>query len=138
MRVCGVPELYVADGQTLRACELVLSILLPLGEHLQIQDDFLDYSGLPEQIGKIGTDIVDKCSWCVNLELAVATPDQRAVLDANYGRRHAEKEARAKEVYNAVGLRERYQAYEEGVKARPGARCADCGCPSLRGMWMEC
>jgi len=119
MRMCGVPESYDVDGQTVRPYDLALSILLPLGEYFQIQDDFLDYAGTPEQIGKIGTDIVDnKCSWCINVALAVATPDQRAILDANYGRKDAEREARVKEVYDAVGLRERYRAYEEGVKAK--------------------
>ncbi|KAG6380014.1 farnesyl-diphosphate synthase [Boletus reticuloceps] len=119
MRVCGVPESYEVHGQTVRPYEVALSILLPLGEYFQIQDDFLDYAGTPEQIGKIGTDIVDnKCSWCVNVALAEATPEQRAVLDANYGRKDGEKEARVKEVYEAIGLRERYRVYEEEVKTR--------------------
>ena len=30
------------------------SILLPLSEYFQIQDDFLDYSATPEVLGKIG------------------------------------------------------------------------------------
>ena len=47
-----------------------LDILVPLGEYFQIQDNYLDYSGMPEQIGKISTDIVDnKCSWCINTAL---------------------------------------------------------------------
>ncbi|KAI9462121.1 farnesyl-diphosphate synthase [Boletus coccyginus] len=132
MRVCGVPESYVVDGQTVRPYELALSILLRIGEYFQIQDDFLDYAGTPEQIGKIGTDIVDnKCSWCVNVALAVATPEQRAVLDANYGRKDAEREARVKEVYEAVGLRERYRVYEEGVKEKLDALIA--GVPEPKG-----
>ncbi|KAN0078395.1 Isoprenoid synthase domain containing protein [Tylopilus felleus] len=119
LRLCGVPESYVVDGQTVRPYEVALSILLPLGEYFQIQDDFLDYAGTPEQIGKIGTDIVDnKCSWCVNVALEVATAEQRAVLDANYGRKDAAKEGKVKEVYEAIGLRERYRVYEEGAKER--------------------
>ncbi|KAK0430380.1 Polyprenyl synthetase-domain-containing protein [Armillaria borealis] len=43
-----------------QAHALPKSILIPLGEYFQIQDDFLDFSGTPEQIG---TDILDnKCS----------------------------------------------------------------------------
>ncbi|KZP19029.1 terpenoid synthase [Athelia psychrophila] len=96
--------------------QLALNILLPLGEYFQIQDDFLDYSGTPEQIGKVGTDIVDnKCSWCINTALAVATPAQRKVLDENYGQKNTAKEERIKALYEEVGMRERYSAYEEGT-----------------------
>ena len=119
MRVCGVPEAYAVRGATVRPYEVALSILLRIGEYFQIQDDFLDYAGTPAQIGKVGTDIVDnKCSWCVNVALSVATPEQRAVLDANYGCKEADKEARVKGVYEAIGLRERYRAYEEDVKGQ--------------------
>ncbi|KAF8129027.1 farnesyl-diphosphate synthase [Boletus edulis] len=118
MRVCGVPESYEVHGQTVRPYEVALSILLPLGEYFQIQDDFLDYAGTPEQIGKIGTDI----------------PEQRAVLDANYGRKDAAKEAKVKEVYEAIGLRERYRVYEEEVKTRLDGLIASV--PEPEGMWM--
>ena len=65
-----------------------LEILLPLGEYFQVQDDYLDCYGAPEVIGKIGTDILDnKCSWNINVALANATPEQRKVLDENYGRK---------------------------------------------------
>ncbi|KAF7798327.1 hypothetical protein EIP86_009548 [Pleurotus ostreatoroseus] len=111
MYLCGIS--HNAEGQDPYA--LASSILLPLGEYFQVQDDYLDFAGTPEQIGKIGTDIIDnKCSWCVNTALAAATPAQRAVLDANYGKKDAECEARVKEVFVAVGLHERYSAYEEG------------------------
>ncbi|KAF9244256.1 farnesyl-diphosphate synthase [Melanogaster broomeanus] len=119
MRVCGVPETYTLDGQTIEPYKLALSILLPLGEYFQIQDDFLDYAGTPEQIGKIGTDIVDnKCSWCVNVALSVATPKQRKVLDENYGQKDAAKEAAVKALYEELRLRERYAVYEESAKER--------------------
>lgn len=115
----GVPESYTLEGKTVEPYKVALSILLPLGEYFQIQDDFLDFSTPPELLGKVGTDIVDnKCSWCVNTALAVATPEQRAVLDANYGRKDAEAEARVKEVFEAVGVRERYAKYEADVYKR--------------------
>ena len=96
--------------------ELALSILLPLGEYFQIQDDFLDYSGTPEQIGKIGTDIVDnKCSWCINTALTIASPEQRKILDENYGQKNAEREARVKVVFDEVGVPGKYREYEEGA-----------------------
>ena len=95
------------------------SILLPLGVYFQVQDDYLDFAGTPEQIGKVGTDIVDnKCSWCINTALAVATPAQRAVLDANYGRKDAEAERTVKAIFEEVGIRGKYAAYEEEVYRR--------------------
>ncbi|KAI0345450.1 farnesyl-diphosphate synthase [Trametopsis cervina] len=99
--------------------KLAESILIPLGEYFQIQDDFLDFHGTPEQIGKIGTDILDnKCSWCINTALAVASPSQRATLDANYGRKNAEAERKVKEVFYEVGVPDRYYKYEEDAYKR--------------------
>jgi farnesyl diphosphate synthase len=64
------------------AYQKALDILLPLGEYFQVQDDYLDCYGKPEQIGKIGTDILDnKCGWLINTALGIATPEQRKVLD---------------------------------------------------------
>ncbi|KAI9457313.1 farnesyl diphosphate synthase [Lactarius psammicola] len=102
--------------------KMALDILVPLGEYFQIQDDYLDYSGTPEQIGKIGTDIVDnKCSWCINTALAHANPTQRAILDANYGRKDPEAEARVKEVFREVGVDAVYVEYEAQSYARINA-----------------
>jgi farnesyl diphosphate synthase len=114
MYLCGISHQPSSDPYALAS-----SILIPLGEYFQVQDDFLDFAGTPEQIGKIGTDIIDnKCSWCVNTALALATPEQRAVLDANYGRKDAQAEARVKAVFEEVGVREKYAAYEEAAYQR--------------------
>ena len=89
-------------------------ILIPLGEYFQVQDDFLDGYGTPEDIGKIGTDIQDnKCSWLINQALKLASPSQRAELDECYGRKDAAKEARVKEVFQQLHLDDVYRAYEE-------------------------
>ncbi|KAK7044672.1 farnesyl pyrophosphate synthetase [Favolaschia claudopus] len=121
MLLCEVPPTYESNstGQQIEAYAVAQSILLPIGQYFQAQDDFLDFAGTPEQIGKVGTDIVDnKCSWCINTALAAASAEQRAILDASYGRRDPDAEARVKAVFEAVGLREKYGVYEEEVYAR--------------------
>jgi farnesyl diphosphate synthase len=89
-------------------------ILIPLGEYFQIQDDYLDNFGKPEHIGKIGTDIMDnKCSWLVNQALKIATPEQRKVLEENYGQKSKEKEAAVKKLFDEMRLEQIYKDYEE-------------------------
>ncbi|KAF6746621.1 isoprenoid synthase domain-containing protein, partial [Ephemerocybe angulata] len=116
-----------------------LSILIPLGEYFQVQDDFLDFSATPEVLGKIGTDIVDnKCSWVVNTALLLTSPDKtsnpfnastsaerlreiRAILETNYGKKEKDAqgvnqhESKVKEIYEELGVRKAYEAYEERV-----------------------
>ncbi|KAH9896136.1 farnesyl-diphosphate synthase [Cubamyces lactineus] len=116
MYMCGIPH-----GATPASDPYALaqSILIPLGEYFQVQDDFLDFAAPPEVLGKIGTDIVDnKCSWCVNTALALATPEQRRVLDENYGRKDPEAERRVKALYEELGIREKYAEYEESAYRR--------------------
>jgi farnesyl diphosphate synthase len=89
-------------------------ILIPLGEYFQIQDDYLDAFGDPSVIGKIGTDIKDnKCGWLINQALLKCTPQQREILDANYGRKDDAAEAKVKEVFHELDLQNVYQNYEE-------------------------
>jgi farnesyl diphosphate synthase len=89
-------------------------ILIPLGEYFQIQDDYLDAFGDPSVIGKIGTDIKDnKCSWLINQALLKVTPEQRKLLDEDYGRKDNAKEARVKKLFSELQLEKIYQEYEE-------------------------
>ncbi|TFK23353.1 farnesyldiphosphatesynthetase [Coprinopsis marcescibilis] len=113
---------------------IALSILIPLGEYFQVQDDFLDYSAPPEVLGKIGTDIVDnKCSWVINTALALASSstsistgptaklteerkaELRKVLDESYGQKNKDAEERVKGVYRELGIPWHYKNYEETV-----------------------
>ncbi|KAI9744181.1 MAG: Farnesyl pyrophosphate synthetase [Claussenomyces sp. TS43310] len=90
------------------------NILIPLGEYFQAQDDYLDNFGAPEHIGKIGTDIQDnKCSWLVNQALAICTPEQRKILEENYGQKDKEKELTVKKLFDELHLEKRYQDFEE-------------------------
>ncbi|KAM0456290.1 hypothetical protein ACHAPV_007232 [Trichoderma viride] len=103
--------LGIASPENLQTAK---DILIPLGEYFQIQDDYLDNFGLPEHIGKIGTDIKDnKCSWLVNQALQLATPEQRKILEENYGQKDDAKEQVIKKLYDDMKLKERYEAFEE-------------------------
>ena len=89
-------------------------ILIPMGEYFQIQDDYLDAFGDPSVIGKIGTDIKDnKCGWLINQALLICTPEQRQLLDDNYGQKDDAKEDKVKQLYEELQLARRYQEYEE-------------------------
>ncbi|CDR41679.1 CYFA0S07e04962g1_1 [Cyberlindnera fabianii] len=102
-----------ADPKDLKQAQ---DVLIPLGEYFQIQDDYLDCFGKPEDIGKIGTDIQDnKCSWIINTALKLATPEQRKTLDENYGVKDAEKEKVCKDLFNEMGIEKIYQDYEEKI-----------------------
>ncbi|KAK1217931.1 Farnesyl pyrophosphate synthetase [Marasmius sp. AFHP31] len=126
MRMCGIPDSYPDPDPTNTGCEvkpyeIANSILLPLGEYFQIQDDYLDFSGTAAQIGKVGTDIVDgKCSWVINTALSLATPEQRRVLNQNYGvKPNEEEQAKACDLLESAS--EKAQTYlgeaERKVKA---------------------
>ena len=94
-------------------------MLIPLGEYFQIQDDYLDCFGTPEQIGKIGTDIKDnKCSWVVNQALLKVNAEQRKLLDENYGKKDDESEARVKKLFHDLDIPKIYNEYEEDVVSR--------------------
>ena len=80
---------------------------------LQVQDDYLDAFGDPAAIGKVGTDIQDnKCSWLVCTALATATPAQRAVIEANYGKEDEASVAAIKALYAEMDLEGKFRAYE--------------------------
>ena len=103
--------LHLATPKNLATAQ---KILIPLGEYFQAQDDFLDAYGSPETIGKIGTDIMDnKCSWLINQCLQRCSPEQRKVLEENYGKKDQEKEKRVKELYKELGLEQVYHEFEE-------------------------
>jgi farnesyl diphosphate synthase len=89
-------------------------ILCIMGEYFQIQDDFLDCFGTPEQIGKIGTDIQDsKNSWLVVTALEICNSRQRKVLEDNYGSHEPRKVELVKKLYRELRLEKIFQDYEE-------------------------
>jgi farnesyl diphosphate synthase len=85
-----------------------------MGEYFQIQDDYLDCFGLPEQIGKVGTDIQDKkCSWLVVQALKICTDQQRKIVQDNYGVWDDKKVAVIKQLYRDLNLDQLFLAYED-------------------------
>jgi farnesyl diphosphate synthase len=106
--------LYYVGAATEKNLQTCLDILIPMGEYFQAQDDYLDAFADPETLGKIGTDIQDnKCSWLINQALRKVDPEQRKLLEENYGRKDAEKEAKVKGLYHDLKLAEFYQQWEE-------------------------
>ncbi len=108
--------MYITGTATESNLKQALDVLIPLGEYFQIQDDYLDCYGDPSVIGKIGTDIQDnKCSWLVNTALTIATPEQRAILDSNYGKKDKKSEQIIKDLFKELNLHQNYLDYEESI-----------------------
>lgn len=88
-------------------------IAVEMGEYFQIQDDYLDCYGTPEQIGKIGRDIEEaKCAWLIVQALNKCNPEQRKALDENFGRDDAQAVAVVKNIYADLGITQLYRNYE--------------------------
>ncbi|KAF9002988.1 isoprenoid synthase domain-containing protein [Cyathus striatus] len=108
------PPSFPSECTETNPYELAKSILLPIGIYYQDQDDFLDFAGSPECFGKIGSDILDnKCSWCIVTALNLATPQQRTILEENYGKKDKECEGRVREIFEEIGIRNVYKEYED-------------------------
>lgn len=106
--------LHYVGAATPKNLQTALDILIPMGEYFQAQDDYLDAFADPKVLGKIGTDIQDnKCSWLINQALLKVNPEQRQLLEENYGRKDAEKEAKVKALYHELKLSEFYEQWEE-------------------------
>ncbi|XP_068024971.1 farnesyl pyrophosphate synthase [Melanerpes formicivorus] len=111
--------MYMAGIDSKEEHDNAKAILLEMGEFFQVQDDYLDCFGDPELTGKVGTDIQDnKCSWLVVQCLRRVTPEQRQILEDNYGCKEPEKVAKVKELYETLGMRAAFQEYEESSYRR--------------------
>ncbi len=67
----------------------------------------------------MGTDIQDnKCSWLVCTALATATPAQRAVIEAHYGKEEEAAVAAIKALYVEMDLKGAFRAYEADSYAK--------------------
>ena len=104
----------IAPGH--EAYALAQEICLEMGRYFQIHDDVLDAFGDPAVIGKVGTDIQDnKCSWLVvqAMKRLSDSPEQRKVLEDNYGKHDAESVEKVKALYRELDLEGAFRAYEQ-------------------------
>lgn len=96
------------------AFDEALSILIPMGEFFQIQDDYLDCYGDPKVIGKVGRDIEEKkCGWLAATAIAKASPADRQLFEANYGREDPASVALIKQLYLKLDVAGEYHKCEE-------------------------
>uniref|UniRef100_A0A8C6HER5 Farnesyl pyrophosphate synthase n=1 Tax=Mus spicilegus TaxID=10103 RepID=A0A8C6HER5_MUSSI len=115
-----------------------LKILMEMGEFFQVQDDYLDLFGDPSVTGKVGTDIQDnKCSWLVVQCLLRASPQQRQILEENYGQKDPEKVARVKALYEALDLQSAFFKYEEDSYNHLKSLIEQCSAPLPPSIFME-
>jgi len=106
------------------------TLLMRMGIYFQAQDDFLDCFQTEEKLGKVGTDIQDKkCGWLfAHVYHGKASEEQKALLDANYGKCTAkdDKEKEIKEMYAALEMESFYNKYEEEEHAGLTEDIAGC------------
>lgn len=106
--------LHYTGTATQKNLQTAHDILIPMGEYFQAQDDYLDAFADPKVLGKIGTDIQDnKCSWLVNQALKKVNPEQRKILEENYGQKNSQNEAKVKQLYHELKLQDFYEQWEE-------------------------
>ncbi|XP_063788516.1 farnesyl pyrophosphate synthase-like [Pseudophryne corroboree] len=95
------------------------TIMMEMGELFQVQNDYLDCYGDPSILGKIGTDIQDKkCTWLVVEALKRVTPEQRKILEENYGYDDVDKVQKVKQLYDDLDLSTVYKQHEEETYKR--------------------
>ncbi|SJL04254.1 uncharacterized protein ARMOST_07615 [Armillaria ostoyae] len=68
MYMSHVPQSYPSGNQTIEPYALAKPILIPFGDYFQVKDDFLDFSGTPEQIG---INILHKKCSCMDKNLSI-------------------------------------------------------------------
>jgi farnesyl diphosphate synthase len=95
-------------------------VLIPLGIFFQAQDDYLDFYGDPQLIGKFGTDIEEgKCSWLYLKALDLLSQENSQnllILKDNYGKRDPKFVKIVKEIFADLKLDQHFKEYEERIK----------------------
>ena len=107
--------LYLGGTATPMAIEQTRKIAIPLGRDYQYQDDYLDCFGDLHNFGKeIGRDAKEgKCTWPIAHALVRATPEQKEVLQENYGRDNPTNVTKVLDVLSSLEIPQIYGAYEK-------------------------
>ncbi|CAG7726051.1 unnamed protein product [Allacma fusca] len=100
-----------------KAFRMVKKITLNIGLYFQAQDDFIDVFGMPEQAGRISSDIVNgKCSWPIVAAFERANDIQRKILLENYGQTDHMKISIIKNMFGCLNIQEIYWNFEYGAR----------------------
>lgn len=118
--------LHLANSATDEALLEARAVCDAIGEYFQVQDDFLDCYGDGNHTGKGNTDIVErKCTWLAVTALELCADDEAT-------KRHLQNcllagdTDRVTEIYDQLGVRHAYAAYEEASVAAIRAGIASC------------
>uniref|UniRef100_A0A1B0C9R4 Polyprenyl synthetase n=2 Tax=Lutzomyia longipalpis TaxID=7200 RepID=A0A1B0C9R4_LUTLO len=88
------------------------SILSQLGYFYLIDNDYMDCFGDPALTGKVGTDIqTGKCRWPIVAFMEKASPEQKKLMRANYGKDNEENVAVAKQLFEEINIHKIYTDY---------------------------
>lgn len=106
--------LYLAGKSDPEMHKKLEEVLVEVGVYYQAQDDYLDCWGDPNVMGKPGRDINEgKITWLLLETLKICTPEQRKLFIEHYGIDDPESVTKIKQVYEALGIKEKFHVYEQ-------------------------
>nr|XP_023022105.1 farnesyl pyrophosphate synthase-like isoform X1 [Leptinotarsa decemlineata] len=113
-----VAAMFLANNSDQETHRQVRSVLSSLGNFYQIQNDFQDCYGNPENTGKIGSDIREgKFSWLVVKAFQKANSSQRMIIQENYGKNDDKSIETIRNLYNDLQLEEEYKNCENQAQS---------------------
>ncbi|KAI0267640.1 isoprenoid synthase domain-containing protein [Gloeopeniophorella convolvens] len=108
MIYCGFP-VEKAFPTAVDPYDLVLDVLLPIGEYAQVQDDY--FQSLDGTLDKTK-------SWCYDTVLASGSPEQVTILEREFGKADEVSRNFVEQVFNEVGVGSRYDQYAKDAYER--------------------
>ncbi|KAI9509831.1 farnesyl diphosphate synthase [Russula earlei] len=111
MILCGFP-VERASPIDFSYYDLVLDVLLPLGEYAHIQTEYLESrsGNLPK--GR---------SWCFDVVRIAGSPEQLATLESHFGKGDATSQLHVRSVFADAGVDARYALYAQDAHSRIGS-----------------